>query len=239
MICNKFLCNHHSKNLESFVGARNKLYPEQKKVSSAILSSGSNPSLNNSFESLISSFLTNQVGVAEDFLPPALALRLTENLESLFAAGMFHIAGTGNTTIDREKLNRSDVIHWLDRTNNRASEDQFFDLMDEFILYLNASCYAGIRSYEFHYTLYPAGSFYKRHLDQFRNNDSRKFSMIMYLNIDWRKEDGGELRIYHEDHSQDIAPTNGKIVFFRSGELEHEVLTTNKARLSITGWLKG
>jgi SM-20-related protein len=130
------------------------------------------------------------------------------------------------------------VIHWLDRKHENQFENTFFDLMDAFVIYLNESCYAGIKDYEFHYTLYPIGSFYKKHLDQFQNNDSRQFSMIMYLNLNWRKEDGGELRIHHANHDQNISPTNGKIVFFRSSELEHEVLITNKARLSITGWLR-
>jgi SM-20-related protein len=31
---------------------------------------------------------------------------------------------------------------------------------------------------------------------------------------------------------------SGKSVFFKSSELVHEVLTTNKPRMSITGWLK-
>ena len=31
---------------------------------------------------------------------------------------------------------------------------------------------------------------------------------------------------------------DGKTVFFKSSELAHEVLLTNKARMSITGWLK-
>ena len=110
--------------------------------------------------------------------------------------------------------------------------------MDSFVLYLNATCYTGITGYEFHYTLYETGSFYKKHLDQFRNNDSRKYSMIMYLNTDWVIADGGELCIHHTGHLQHVNPTNGKTVFFQSNELEHEVLVTNKARMSITGWLK-
>jgi SM-20-related protein len=60
----------------------------------------------------------------------------------------------------------------------------------------------------------------------------------MYLNVDWKPGDGGELRIYHDRFDQDITPTDGKIVFFNSSEFEHEVLLTNKTRLSITGWLK-
>jgi SM-20-related protein len=156
----------------------------------------------------------------------------------LFSNDQLLLAGTGNNTVDRNKLFRSDVIHWLDRKHGDEHENSFFDLMDEFVIYLNETCYAGIRDYEFHYTLYPAGSFYTKHLDQFRTDDARQFSMIMYLNVDWKTEDGGALRIHHADHTQDILPANGKTIFFKSSELEHEVLITNKPRLSITGWLK-
>lgn len=182
--------------------------------------------------------MANDVGISDDFLDPGLLKDLKANLERLYADDQFKLAGTGNENIDRSDLYRSDVIHWLDRKNENEFEIAFFDLMDRFIIYLNESCYTGITGYEFHYTLYPIGSSYKRHLDQFRNNDSRKFSMIMYLNAGWKLEDGGELRVYHENHDQDISPVSGKAVFFRSNELEHEVLVTHKARLSITGWLK-
>ncbi len=110
--------------------------------------------------------------------------------------------------------------------------------MDSFILYLNKTCYTSITSYEFHYTLYEKGSFYKRHIDQFRGNDSRQYSMIMYLNNDWQENDGGELCVYQNDSRESINPTAGKTVFFKSNELEHEVLISNKPRMSITGWLK-
>lgn len=178
------------------------------------------------------------MGISDHFLTPLLLSNLTLNLEKLFAADQMVPAGTGNTGSERGKLFRTDQIHWLDRKHEDEFENAFFDLMDEFIIYLNRSCFTGIKGYEFHYTLYPVGSSYKRHLDQFKNNDSRQFSMIMYLNIDWKAADGGELRIFHVDHEQDISPDNGKVVFFKSSELEHEVLVTNKARLSITGWLK-
>ncbi len=133
---------------------------------------------------------------------------------------------------------RGDKIFWLDRAHNDPSENDFFDLMDSFVLYLNNTCYTGITGYEFHYALYEKGSFYKRHLDQFRNNKSRAYSMILYLNSGWQEKDGGELCVFHPDHVQTIAPINGKCVFFKSSEMEHEVLETNKPRLSITGWLK-
>ncbi|RZM00137.1 MAG: 2OG-Fe(II) oxygenase, partial [Pedobacter sp.] len=124
--------------------------------------------------------------------------------------------------------------------HNDSAENDFFDLMDAFIVHLNETCYTGIIGYEFHYTLYQPGSFYNKHFDRFRNNDSRKFSMIMYLNTNWVEGDGGELRIHESGKAaRNISPENGKAVFFQSSELEHQVLITHKPRMSITGWLKG
>ncbi|MEO9210308.1 MAG: 2OG-Fe(II) oxygenase [Ginsengibacter sp.] len=192
------------------------------------------------FNTLIDSFINHKVGIAEHFLTESLSCKLKENLTTLFAQNKMQNAGTGNNVIvDHNKLVRGDSIHWLDRTHNDMHENSFFDLMDCFVKYLNENCYTGIKSYEFHYALYAPGTFYKKHMDRFQNNDSRKFSMIMYLNSDWIAEDGGELCIHHESGMQNISPVNGKVVFFRSNELEHEVLLTHKNRMSITGWLKG
>ena len=195
--------------------------------------------LHDNFNSLIDSFIENKVGIAENFLSIPLAAHLKENLYRLYAEQKLLAAGIGNNTITRhEKSIRSDKIYWLDRAHNDLHENSFFELMDRFVAYLNHTCYTGITGYEFHYALYEKGSFYKKHLDQFQNNKSRAYSMIMYLNADWQDKDGGELCIYHSDHVQTIEPRNGKCVFFKSSALEHEVMTTHAPRLSITGWLK-
>ncbi|WP_221392420.1 2OG-Fe(II) oxygenase [Dyadobacter sp. NIV53] len=191
------------------------------------------------FNKLIDSYIDNKVGIAADFLSESLASHLKENLITLYSNQQMSSAKTGNdSAIRQNKLVRGDKIYWLDRTHNNTYENDFFDLMDSFVSYLNMTCYTGITGYEFHYTLYEKGSFYKKHFDQFRNNESRQYSMIMYLNSDWEEGDGGELRVYHSDNEQNIPPVNGKSVFFKSSELEHEVLLTNKSRMSITGWLK-
>ncbi len=195
--------------------------------------------LQNIFDTLIDSYIENKVGIAEGFLNKVLLAHLKENLQLLHTGNQLQRAGTGkNENFEQNKLFRNDIIYWLDRKHNNIHENSFFDLMDAFIVYLNATCYTGITAYEFHYTLYETGSFYKTHLDQFQNNDSRKYSIILYLNTEWETADGGELCIHHAAHLQNIAPTNGRIVFFKSNELPHEVLVTNKPRMSITGWLK-
>ena len=191
------------------------------------------------FDTLIDTYLDTHIGIADNFLSTALAGHLKQNLFSLFKNDALKAAGTGNEMqAVHNKLVRSDHIYWLDRLHNDPHENAFFDLMDLFVSYLNRTCYTGITGYEFHYTLYQKGSFYKKHLDQFQNNSSRAYSMIMYLNADWQPADGGELCIHHADHLQHIAPVDGKSVFFKSNEMEHEVLMTDKPRLSITGWLK-
>ena len=195
--------------------------------------------MQNTFNSLINSFIADKVGIAENFLSASLASHLKENLTNLYSNKQLRSAGTGNDTlVVQNKLFRSDKIYWLDRKHNNQYENDFFDLMDSFVGHLNSTCYTGITGYEFHYALYETGSFYKKHLDQFRNNDSRQYSMIMYLNDNWQQNDGGELCIHHKGSLQNITPINGKSVFFKSSELEHEVLLTNKPRMSITGWLK-
>ena len=191
------------------------------------------------FEELIDSYLLDKVGISENFLSIALAASLKGNLLSLFDAKKLISAKTGNgTETNLNTLVRSDKIFWLDRIHENASENQFFDIMDAFVLFLNQTCYTGITSYEFHYAMYEKGSFYKKHFDQFKSNASRQFTMIFYLNENWLKGDGGELCIYKNDISENINPTNGKSVFFKSSELEHEVLLSNKQRMSITGWFR-
>jgi len=191
------------------------------------------------FDTLIDSFINNNVGIADHFLSESLAGNLKANLGKLFKDKLLLSAGTGNeSVVSHNKLVRGDSIYWLDRKHNDIHENEFFDLMDLFVDYLNSTCYTGITGYEFHYTLYEKGSFYQKHLDQFRYNGSRQYSMVMYLNSDWQEIDGGELRIYNAGVTQNIAPINGKSVFFKSSELEHEVLLTTTNRMSITGWLK-
>lgn len=191
------------------------------------------------FETLITSFIKDNVGISNHFLSDDLSNHLKDNLLSLLKQNLLLPAGTGNDSeILHDSSIRSDSIYWLDREHDNTYENDFFDQIDDFVKYLNRSCFAGITSYEFHYSLYEIGSFYKKHLDQFKNNPSRKYSMISYLNNDWEESAGGQLLIYQNYNNQKIAPTQGKTVFFKSNELQHEVLVTQQRRMSITGWLK-
>ena len=191
------------------------------------------------FETLIASYLENTIGISDHFITDVLAQHLQDNLLQLLHDKRFVAAGIGNDDkLVHNTAVRSDAIYWLDKSHNNMYETEFLEQMEAFIAYLNSSCYAGITGYEFHYSIYESGAFYVKHLDQFQDNSSRVYSMVSYLNTDWKTEDGGELMVHLTGKNQNIAPTNGKTVFFKSNQLAHEVLVTNTRRMSIAGWLK-
>lgn len=192
------------------------------------------------FEELIEGFVHNRAGVSNSFISKELSRSLQENIRMLHSEGELVSAGIGdaqNKVLD--KSIRRDKIYWIDNASTNVAEQEFLALVQEFINYLNRTCFTAINDFEFHYAIYEAGSFYKRHIDQFKNNNYRKFSLITYLNDDWKDDDGGSLLLYHEDgRTESILPEDQRTVFFKSDELEHEVAIASRARMSITGWLK-
>jgi len=195
--------------------------------------------LSNKMEALINSYLSENVGLSNFFLSKELANQLRNHLMELHHQNQFKLAGVGNNKKLVQRIDlRNDVIYWLDKGHNHPVENRFIAEIDRWVKFLNSTCYAGITGYEFHYAYYATGSFYKRHLDQFVDNQSRAFSMIIYLNPDWVIGDGGELCIYQNDLPQLVTPEFRKCIFFKSNQLEHEVILSQKPRLSITGWLK-
>ena len=125
-----------------------------------------------------------------------------------------------------------------DEGRSNAHEQEFLNHVENFIEHLNSTCYTGINACEFHYAVYEEGSFYKKHRDQFKNDSNRKYSLITYLNENWLEEDGGQLMVYQDESTQKILPRSQTAVFFKSDEMEHEVMKANRTRMSISGWLK-
>ncbi|GAB3707528.1 2OG-Fe(II) oxygenase [Spirosoma flavus] len=196
------------------------------------------------FETIIDGILASGYGVADDFLTNTNVAALAGQLHQRRTAGQFKAAGIGNQNVTVETAIRGDEIMWLDKATATSAEAAFLNRIDTFIEYVNRTCYLGLREFECHYALYPPGTFYKRHLDQFRTDSRRKLSVICYLNTDWQEADGGQLVLYlpaNEERSEQpiiINPTGGRLVCFESARLEHEVLPAIRERLSITGWLK-
>lgn len=201
--------------------------------------------MNPQFESIIDGILSEGYGVVDNFLSHDEVIALANRLHERRQAGQFKAAGIGNQQVTVENTIRGDEILWLDHDSATPEEADFLERIGEFVDYVNRTCYLGLRDYEFHYALYPPGTFYKRHLDQFRSDSRRRLSVICYLNTDWKDDDGGQLAVFLPGETTDatereitIQPLGGRLVCFESGRLEHEVRPASRERLSVTGWLK-
>lgn len=196
------------------------------------------------YEKIIEGLLEDQYCIVEDFFDLEEVKLLREKLLEKFEEDNFKKAAIGNKFFETiERSVRGDFILWINENDGIEAEKTFFRKINSLVEYLNKTCFLGILQKEFHYALYPEGTFYKRHLDTFQNDDRRKLSLVCYLNDeDWKPENGGELVIYKEvdgiETAKTIYPFPGRVVVFESQLLEHEVKPVKTARLSITGWLK-
>ena len=158
-------------------------------------------------------------------------------------SGMLKAAGVGQGSEHslRDEI-RSDHILWLDENNAEPLQKQYLALLEAYRQQVNQQLFLGLFEFEGHLALYPPGSFYKRHLDRFRDDDRRTVTAILYLNEEWKESDGGQLRFYPNGESEeeyvDILPEAGTLVTFLSHDYWHEVLPGNRDRMSITGWFK-
>lgn len=195
---------------------------------------------NDQFEQMIQSLIEEEYAVCDNFIPTVTINELRSNLLQLYQQDKMHPAGVGkNFDYAKNTKVRGDVIAWLNEDTSNQAEQNLFQHINAFIQYLNQTCYTNIKSYEFHYACYQMGSFYKRHLDQFKSDRARQYSLVIYLNNVWTNEDEGNLQLYLPNKTISILPTAGKAVLFKSDKIEHEVLPSNtKNRLSIAGWLK-
>lgn len=132
---------------------------------------------------------------------------------------------------------RGDYIHWLDRNTASDPVKVYLNKLHDLTQFLNQALFLSLKDVEAHLTVYPAGTFYKRHLDQFKKDDHRRLSVICYLNLDWQEDQGGQLRMHLSSDKMDVFPTAGRMVCFRSDLIEHEVVAATRERLSITGWM--
>lgn len=150
----------------------------------------------------------------------------------------FRKAGIGKESqLQINESIRGDYIRWIDKKEAPPPTKAYTDRLQGLCEHLNQSLFLSLKDYEIHFTIYPAGSYYKRHLDQFKKDDHRKLSVICYLNREWEEQHGGQLRMHLPDNPIEVLPLSGRLVCFRSDQIEHEVLPATKERLSLTGWM--
>lgn len=169
-----------------------------------------------------------------------------DQLQSLFMdikdtnSQYFHAAGVGREQeCHVNPFVRRDRIRWLDSGHEPVLF--YLDWVEQLRLHLNRALFLGLFDYECHYAHFPKGAFYKRHVDAFKGESSRRLSTILYLNPCWQPDDGGELVMYADEGQtklETVLPTFGTMVLFLSEEFPHEVLPTKCSRYSLTGWLR-
>jgi SM-20-related protein len=191
--------------------------------------------IQNSFEIIADGLADKGYAVVDNFVsPPAIQDVLSLDL---FREEHLKKAGIGKENKQINEGIRGDFIKWIDKTDAPDAIKAYTDTLNALREFLNQSLYLSLKDYEVHLAMYPAGSFYKRHLDQFKSDDHRKLSVILYLNQDWSESMGGQLRMYLEQETVDLLPLAGRLVCFRSDRIEHEVLPATRTRMSITGWM--
>jgi SM-20-related protein len=167
---------------------------------------------------------------------------LLKTFSERFEVGLFKEASIGKQSeVQKDVQIRGDEILWLENDSIDSSERTILDRNQEFINYLNQTCYLGISGSEIHFAKYEVGKFYRRHRDTFQTQKGRVLSVIYYLNQNWIPADGGNLIIYTQENNIEvpiiIAPLAGRLICFESEKLDHEVTEAFKERFSITGWL--
>ena len=186
------------------------------------------------FLSVLTSFERDGIAVADNFISEENADRLLTYIQSL----TLKEAGIGNKgNLQVNKKIRGDKIAWI-AEEDKVFHETYLHSLKELMQGMNRGFYLGLKESEHHIACYEPGTHYEKHVDTFKGSNARVISTVLYLNKNWRKEDGGCLVLYPEGRdSIIIEPLCGRLALFES-TIPHEVLTSNTYRYSITGWLK-
>ena len=181
--------------------------------------------------------------VVEQFLADDMIDGLREFVVNAYEQQLTRKALTGLTKSGVNNI-RGDHIIWLDDTAENTHIQQYLKQMNVLKNALNQAFYLNLHLLESHFAIYPIGSGYAKHLDQFHAQKTRKISSVLYLNKNWQAVEGGCLRLYLSELEnsdikyRDIQPLGGSLVLFESERFFHEVLVATRERVSIAGWFK-
>jgi len=181
--------------------------------------------------------------VVPGFIESELISDLRAECRRFVAQGVLRAAAVGSGARRQTRSDiRTDEIHWLDEADATAPQRRCLARFETLRLALNRELQLGLLEFECHFSRYAQGAFYRKHLDQFRGDRRRRLSCALYLNENWGREDGGELRLYLDAGEagkfKDVLPVGGTLVLFLSERFAHEVLPGKRERLSLAGWFK-
>ncbi|KTC99301.1 2OG-Fe(II) oxygenase [Legionella geestiana] len=189
---------------------------------------------------LIDGLCREGFAVVDDFLPSLHCHEIHNAVQTLEARHVLREAAVGRG--DRQSVRtdiRRDYNAWLDEDNAPDALMPWFSAMRALKDALNRELYLGLVEFESQCAVYPPGAFYRRHVDRFKDSNTRQISCVYYLNPHWEAAFGGALQLYDREGSPlaAVLPNANRFVCFRS-DLPHEVLETHEKRYSLTGWFK-
>ena len=181
--------------------------------------------------------------VVPDFIGSKLISELRAECTRLIAKGALRAAAVGSGAGRQTRSDiRTDEIRWLEETDVTPAQRRCMARFEALRLVLNRELQLGLFEFECHFSRYAPGAFYRKHLDQFRGAVRRRLSSVLYLNENWARQDGGELRLHLAEAEsgkfEDVLPVGGMLVVFLSERFVHEVLPAKRERLSLAGWFK-
>lgn len=202
-------------------------------------------------DTLLDDLVTQGWSCQPDFFSPELIDALVAELEDLEARDALAHAGIGRLK-EHQRVSsiRGDAIHWLSRES--PAQQTYLALLDELRAEINQALFIGLFEFEAHFARYPAGAFYKRHVDSFQGRANRIISTVTYLNHHWPADGGGEMVLFESQQQGPdgfdpdapaheitrVRPEAGTLVCFLSDTVPHEVLPTRLPRASIAGWFR-
>jgi SM-20-related protein len=194
--------------------------------------------MNPAFDAIADGLAEQGYAVSDHFLNDEEVKAILQSGDFNDTLGHFKKAGIGKKhDAQINEAIRGDYIQWLDKNTASEAVKIYLTRLQELLQFLNQALYLSLKDAEIHLTIYPPGTYYKRHLDQFKKDDHRKLSVICYLNENWDENYGGQLRMHLPSGPSDVFPIAGRLVCFRSDQIEHEVVAATRERLSITGWM--
>lgn len=191
-------------------------------------------------EQLIHNLCTQGFYIIDDFLDLSECHSLLDTARKSYEQGLFRRAKIGlKLESHKNDIIRSDEIFWLNENETNPAIQIFLEKIKQLARILNESLFLGLHEFETHFAAYQPGTFYKKHVDQFAAQKTRKISCVYYLNKNWNPEYGGELKLYTKEEKliKKVPPLENRFICFNS-ELPHEVCVTHQPRYSITGWMK-
>lgn len=206
--------------------------------------------------------------ITEGYFSAAEVAMLRAECRVRWDGGSFRHAGVGRgAELKIRPEVRGDHVYWLDPTLPDTPQQQsYFTALEQLRRTINSELFLGLFDYEAFFAVYPPGRHYQKHLDRFRGAEDRSagsgsgrpqsarsaaatdgggqrtVTCVLYLNDDWKTEDGGQLRLYLDEAGEgpfvDVPPRAGTLAVFVTAGRWHEVLPATRERMSLTGFFR-